>query len=111
MSPLNPVTDEELPSLLMENELLRHETTHLRAKLAGTEKAVRDANSRVRHLQSVVAGRSPAVSGAAAGAPADRSRNDIRWLLGRTDRSPAGWIFRRFTGFAELKRRYLGESK
>ena len=87
MEPLVRNQPDELASLVMENELLRYEVVHLRARLAGAEQAVAKS---------------------AAGPGGDTARADLVWLLERLDRSPAGFLLRTRKGFRALRDKYLG---
>jgi hypothetical protein len=98
MEPLSPVGRDELSTLAMENELLRYEVAHLRARLAAAEAA---------------AGAAATVGTSAGGAEDDSApsvRDDLVWLLRRLDGSPAGPLLRRRPRFRELRERYLGEA-
>lgn len=106
MQPLDPIVPDEAHKLAMENDLLRYEVRHLRARLAAltpTEPAT-------------PAG--PGKGGQKRGGQAERqdrdrqARNrqaydDIVWLVGRLDTSPAGPLLRRIEGFRTLRSRYL----
>lgn len=91
MEPLVRNQPDELASLVMENELLRYEVVHLRARLAAAEKAV---------AKSAGAPREEKVD--------DTARADLVWLLERLDRSPAGYLLRTRNGFRALRDKYLG---
>ncbi|GII97638.1 hypothetical protein CLV28_1996 [Sediminihabitans luteus] len=113
MRDLSPTTDKDAASLAMENELLRYETLHLRARLAGVERRLVAANQELRRVSAAPApGRATAVAapGPAAAPQVDRSRNDLVWLLRRLDGSAGRWVVRRFSGFRDLKARYLEET-
>jgi hypothetical protein len=98
MEPLSPVGRDELSTLAMENELLRYEVAHLRARLAAAETVAKSAGDTLASKRG-------------SGADADRSaRDDLVWLLRRLDRSLAGPLLRRRSGFRELRERYLGGS-
>jgi hypothetical protein len=89
MEPLVRNQPDELASLVMENELLRYEVVHLRARLAAAEKA-------------------RAKSAAGRENPDDSARADLVWLLERLDRSPAGSLLRARKGFRAIRDKYLG---
>jgi hypothetical protein len=99
MQPLSRVTGDELSSLMMENELLRYEITHVRARLAAAEQMLAKAQ---RDLELAEASEESTGGGEAATA-----RDDLVWLLTRLDSSPLGRVLRRRRRIAELNRRYL----
>jgi hypothetical protein len=101
MQPLSRVTTDELSNLVMENELLRYEITHVRARLAAAEKTLDKTR---RELELVKAGAEPAV-----GADPDKVREDLVWLLTRLDSGFLGRILRRRPRIVELRQRYLSE--
>lgn len=101
MEPLRSVSGDELSSLVMENELLRYEVQHLRARLAAAQAAEAEA--------------AEAEEGRDAG-PArptgDQAELDIVWLLHRVDRVPvAGRLLRRRPGIRLLRERHLGKGE
>jgi hypothetical protein len=102
MQPLSRVTADELSSLVMENELLRYEITHVRARLAAAEKAL-DKTRRELDLGT-------ASETSIGGVDAAAVREDLVWLLTRLDSSPLGRVLRRRPRIAELRRRYLPEA-
>jgi len=107
MQPLDPITADEAGKLAMENELLRYEVRHLRARLAAPPEPV--------------AAPTPPTTPTARKNPtakqlrmrkARQARNrqayaDIVWLVRRLDSSPAGPLLRRVEGFRTLRARYL----
>ncbi len=110
MRPLTTVEADDLPALTMENDLLRHEITHLRARLSAAQDGQRRANQEVRRLQGIVrtgGGKAPGQGSLTAPGTRDKSRNDMIWLLRRLDTSPARVLLRRYPGFRALKERYL----
>jgi hypothetical protein len=108
MEPLSPVGRDELSTLAMENELLRYEVAHLRARLAAAEAA--DAAAATVGTPAGGADGDPA-GGTGIGSPtATSARDDLVWLLRRLDASPAGPLLRRRPRFRELRERYLGET-
>jgi chromosome segregation ATPase len=102
MQPLSRVTADELSSLVMENELLRYEITHVRARLAAAEKALERSRRDLDELKT---------STAADGGDQAAAREDLVWLLTRLDASPLGRVLRRRPRVAELRRRYLPEAR
>jgi hypothetical protein len=97
MEPMKRWGHEELPALTMENELLRYEVHHLRARLA-------EAEDRARAAADTAEDEKPAT-----GSLSSRAEDDLVWLLQRLDRFPAGPVLRRRPGIQELRQRYLGE--
>lgn len=94
MRPLDPVEATEAHALAMENELLRYEVRHLRARLRGDF-----ANAVLDPETSPIAARNA------------QAHDDLLWLLRRLDDSPAGIALRRVPGFRTLRERYLSESE
>lgn len=104
MQPLDPITADEAGKLAMENELLRYEVRHLRARLAARPEPVAAPtpptarkNPTAKQLRM---------------RKARQARNrqayaDIVWLVRRLDTSPAGPLLRRVEGFRTLRARYL----
>jgi hypothetical protein len=87
---LAPVQPSDAHALAMENELLRHEVRHLRARLnSGFAAAVIDPETSPRAARN------------------ERAHEDLVWLLRRLDSSPAGFGLRRMAGFRTLLERYL----
>lgn len=100
MEPLRTVSSEELSSLVMENELLRYEVQHLRARLEAAQAATADADAD----EGRVAG--------AAQPTGEQAELDIVWLLHRVDRVPlAGRLLRRRPGIRLLRERHLGKGE
>ncbi len=97
MEPLVRTTPDEATALAMENELLRYEVRHLRARLAAAQKGAPQ-------------GQPEGGQGAPAAAGQDTAREDLVWLLERLDSSPAGPLFRGRAGFRTLRAKYLGGS-
>ena len=91
MEPLVRNEPDELASLVMENELLRYEVVHLRARLAAAEKAV---------------ARSAAAPGGEK--PDSTASADLIWLLERLEHSPARSLLRTRKGYRTLRDKYLG---
>lgn len=96
MTPLDPIRPSDASSLAMENELLRYEVGHLRTTLA-------DMLDRLKELEDMKTGGAPAPNQA----PNQQAYDDLVWLLGRLDHSPAGAALRRVRGFRTLRERYL----
>lgn len=84
----DPTTEATMRDLAVENELLTNEVRRLRTRVAALEEQV-------------------------AVTPADpqagQALDDLRYLLGRLDASPAAPLLRRQKGFRTLRDRYLGE--
>lgn len=101
MQPLNFTRPTELNSALMENELLRYEVRHLRARLAAAEAGA------ARTGKGGKGGRSSKEQQGN-----QQAYDDLLWLLRRLDESPAGFALRRLEGFRVLRARYLaGQDK
>ena len=105
MHPLNPTRPTELTGALMENELLRYEVRHLKSKLSEATGEFPPGPEEIK------AARKDKPQGS--GGPAFAKRNqqaydDMVWLIGRLDSSPAGLMLRRWAGFRTLRARYLG---
>jgi hypothetical protein len=105
MEPLVRHTADEVSALVMENELLRYEVIHLRARLAAAEKAV--AKAQRAHDPSTPPSSRPSATPIRDGEDASQVREDLVWLLGRLDASPLGPLMRRRAGFRALRERYL----
>ncbi len=101
MEPLVRVEHNAAVDLQMENELLRYEGLHLRARLAAAEDLAANRQAKLERLRSQRPNTGPA---------RDEARDDLVWLLTRLDRSPAGPLLRRYAGFCTLRDRYLGGS-
>ncbi|WP_141012883.1 hypothetical protein [Nocardioides sambongensis] len=99
MEPLIRAEATAVGDLQMENELLRYEVAHLRARLAAADEARTAAQRTLERLREKQA----------PSAALDEARTDLMWLLGRLDRSPAGPLLRRYGGFRTLRDKYLGE--
>lgn len=98
MEPLHRVTPDELASLQMENELLRFELQHLRARLTESETALKKAGAGEVDLADARA------------VPENEAQQDLVWLLQRIDEVPiAGRLLRRRPGVRRLRERHLGE--
>lgn len=98
MEPLQRVTADELETLQMENELLRYEVEHLRARLAEHEAAVATRPAEPR----------PSQAQAPADVRAQEAERDLVWLLQRLDETPLlGQALRRRAGFRALHDRYV----
>ena len=111
MHPLNPTRPTELTGALMENELLRYEVRHLKGRLSAATKEFPPSSDEIRAAKR--AGRQDGEKGDAGPSPALARRNqqaydDVVWLVGRLDSSPAGMLLRRMGGFRTLRDRYLG---
>lgn len=102
MQPLSRVTADELSSVIMENELLRYEIAHVRARLAAAEKSLLKATK-----ERALAGSDDE---SAQGEGTDTARADLVWLLTRLDASPLGRMLARRPRMVELRRRYLSEA-
>lgn len=92
MTPLEPIRPSDASSVAMENDLLRYEVRHLRARIA-------DLDDRVKDLEENRPG-APTAAG-------QQAHDDLVWLLRRLDTSPAGVALRRVRGFRILRERYL----
>ncbi|MGH3347331.1 MAG: hypothetical protein ACRDO4_10135 [Nocardioides sp.] len=99
MEPLVRAEHSGAVDLQMENELLRYEVVHLRARLAAAEDLAAKRQGRLERLGD---------QRATTGSTRDEARDDLVWLLTRLDRSPAGLLLRRYAGFSTLRDRYLG---
>ena len=108
MEPLSPVGRDELSTLAMENELLRYEVAHLRARLAAAEAAAADAAATVGTPAGGVDG-DPA-GGTGIGSPGPHRPAMTSCGAPAFDASPAGPLLRRRPRFRELRERYLGET-
>lgn len=101
MQPLSPMRPEEHSALAMENELLRYEVRHLRARLKGAEQELARAERK----------RAEGASGETAWTPAPgeagQAHDDLVWLLQRLNNTPAGFALRRQSGFRTLLERYV----
>lgn len=95
MEPLVRVEPDELASLAMENQLLRYEVHHLRAKLAEGKRARKSAKEEAADPS---------------GPSSDEARADLVALLERLDQSPAGPLLRHRSGIKALREKYLGGS-
>jgi regulator of replication initiation timing len=87
----------------MENELLRYEVRHLRARLEamGDKGAVhKDERNGGRD------GKAPRPADAQRQQRNEQAYDDLLWLLRRLDHSPAGPVLRRMKGFQVLRDRY-----
>ena len=105
MRPLRHTQPDEATTLAMENELLRHEVVHLRARLLATA-----AELRRLEKETSAAGRPVAAAVEAAEPPVpDETLNDLRWLLRRLEGSPLAWVLRRREGYRQLVDAYLRE--
>lgn len=107
MEPLERWTERDLPTLAMENELLRHEVAHLRARLAAAERAAEQERTQGR--QETQQDQQP--SGGEASAEHAKAGEDLRWLLERLDRTPVGPLLRRRPRVREMRERWLGETE
>ena len=110
MHPLNPTRPTELTGALMENELLRYEVRHLKGRLSAatnefppSAEEIRGAKKASRKNEKSDAGPSPAIA-----RRNQQAYDDVVWLVGRLDSSPAGMLLRRMGGFRTLRDRYLG---
>lgn len=110
MHPLNPTRPTELTSALMENELLRYEVRHLKGRLSAATKEfppgpeeIQGARKATGRPEKGEPGPSPAVA-----RRNQQAYDDVVWLVGRLDSSPAGMLLRRMGGFRTLRDRYLG---
>jgi hypothetical protein len=136
MNPLVRLEPGDAPALAMENELLRYEVTHLRARLAAAEERDQRREGEMqewRERQERKAaqggqagqGEQPAESGkpgkpgaakpgaakaAKAGQHRDAggaARDDLVWLLQRLEATPASRLLRRRAGYRRLVETYL----
>lgn len=105
MQPLSPMRPEEHSALAMENELLRYEVRHLRARLKGAEQEV----ARLERERADAATGDTAGDAVAMTAPgeAGQAHDDLVWLLQRLNNTPAGFALRRQAGFRTLLERYV----
>jgi len=113
MHPLNPTRPTELTSALMENELLRYEVRHLKGRLSAATNEFPPGAEEIQGARK--ASRKGAEKGEGGPSPAITRRNqqaydDVVWLVGRLDSSPAGVLLRRMGGFRTLRERYLGST-
>lgn len=105
MEPLLRVTPDELSALQMENELLRYEVAHLRARLAAPRTGPKAGTGTSTGTGTGNGTR----NGTAERDEAAQARRDLVWLLERLDAIPvAGPALRRRAGYRELRERYLG---
>jgi hypothetical protein len=96
MRPLQRVTPDELGALQMENELLRYEVRHLRARLQEKRTVRIDASDADDEGAAPTAGQS------------GQAVEDLRWLLLKLDDLPmVGAALRRREGIQKLRDRYL----
>lgn len=102
MQPLSPVRAEEASALTMENELLRYEVRHLRARLEGAEQELRRAERSDDDASSLATAPITEPGG-------ERASEDLVWLLQRLNTSPLGFALRRQSGFRTLLQRHLGD--
>lgn len=125
MQPLNPTKPTELTPALMENDLLRYEVRHLRARLATLTDKVDQLKADLADLaeqaeetgtdgkrsRSGKGAKRPVVAKGATGEDPERRNaqayDDLVWLLHRLDSSPAGFALRRVKGFQVLRARYV----
>lgn len=112
MQPLHPTRPTELRAALMENELLRYENRHLKARLSEaigefppTPDDLTGDRPAAREQQAPAEGQGLAKE--AATPTQQRAYDDIVWLVGRLDRSLVGPMLRRWDGFRTLRERYL----
>jgi hypothetical protein len=129
MRALRQLDDQASPSLQMENELLGHETRHLRARLAQAERRLRRAREQSDRLPEREAkitslrerlDRERKLRKAAERtikrkdkqlARAAATEADLRWLLDRLQRSLAGPFLRRRPGFRALLDKHGGKQE
>lgn len=99
---------EEPISVTMENRLLTVEVEFLRGRCRELESLAARAEADQRS-RATKAGRNDARVTKLRQDVAElrQARSDLRWLLERLDRSPAGPLFRRFEGFRTLQERWL----
>jgi hypothetical protein len=95
--------------LLLENELLTNEVRHLRGQANDLRQKLDKSHENVRRLEAgaPAASRQETPQQREQRALQEQSLEDLRWLLARLDRSPAGPLLRRYGGFKTLKARYL----
>jgi len=104
MQPLDQVSPDETSALLMENELLRYEVTHLRARVEAAEAGQRNPKGT----------KGKGKPGPKSGPRADdeiarrnqQAYDDVRWLVRRLDSTPLSPALRRFAGFRTMCERY-----
>lgn len=101
MNPLRRTEADETSTLAMENELLRYEVVHLRARIAAVESERDKAEREKAKLESGDAVVDP-------DAP-DAARDDLVWLLGRIEATPASVVLKRREGYRRLVATYLNE--
>lgn len=123
MRPLHQAEAAELASLQMENELLSHETRHLRAQLKQAEREIRrlkgqDAQQDLQTALQQARARAQRQSDLRVRAQQEakratrqlrkykRAHDDLVWLLQRLSSSPAGPLLRRRPGFQAMCQRY-----
>lgn len=105
MKPLIRTQPDDAAALAMENELLRYENVHLRARLKEADKAAQKATDALEAQRGVTpqpGGAEPAV------AATNEAREDLVWLLKRLDQSAVGPMFRTRAGFRALRAKYVG---
>jgi hypothetical protein len=95
MEPLKPASTDEVGSLLMENELLRYEVKHLRARLAAAGTVPEPVKRKGKGKPKVEPVAEPS-----------QAEADLVWLLNRLNSSPLGAVLRRADGFRTLLERY-----
>src|SRR5262249_34679428 len=95
MTPLDPIRPSDASSLAMENELLRYEVAHVRARMA-------EMLDRSTSMEQPQAG--------GPGVPGQQAYDDLVWLLRGPARAPAGVALRRVRGFRILRERYLSDT-
>lgn len=119
MRPLHHTQPDEATTLAMENELLRHEVVHLRARLLATGAELRRLEKETNGAGAPTAGAagsagSTGAEGSAGSDPSvetasDDALTDLRWLLRRIEDSPLARVLRRRDGYRRLVATYLRE--
>jgi hypothetical protein len=110
MHPLNPTRPTELTAALMENELLRYEVRHLQGRLSAATKSFPPTGEEIAAARRATKqpAKQPAKQDSGVALRNQQAYDDMVWLVGRLDGSPAGVLLRRWEGFRSLRARYLG---
>ena len=107
MEPLIRPHADELSALVMENELLRYEVAHLRARSLAAEHRLTQLTERLER-RAAATDEDAAEELESEPTLADSSaRDDLVWLLDRLDGSPVRHVLRRRPRYRELVQRYL----
>ncbi|MEO9324939.1 hypothetical protein ABFT23_15700 [Nocardioides sp. C4-1] len=96
MRPLHHTQPDEVTTVAMENDLLRLEVAHLRARLKSAESEL------------LFPGKPAPTASAGADGDAD-PLSDLRWLLQRIEATPLAHVLRRRSGYRRLVETYLHE--